>query len=120
MTQQQFIETFNGADQLKRAAMFPTMGLQKSDAHLVLPVKPGLPYKEIHIVGYAKVRAALWYVVMTDGTRVPIKAFKLHNSGVDTYNEWVRVAPSKAIAEAVRERMISAFDGVVLPAERNN
>ena len=119
MNTQAFIKTFNKGGQQQKSKLIIDNDLREPTQHLILALTENAPYEAFHILGFAKMRAGIWYAATRDGKRIPMTAFELHPSGAKTFSEWAVLVPIN-FAEAHKEMFIAAFDNLVLPKHADN
>jgi hypothetical protein len=120
ITTKQFIERFNKGNARDRADLFIELDLKEANQHIAMKMPPKADCASVHILGYAKIRAGIWYMKNREGERILGSAFWLYPEGERTFNAWVKTVPSKKWGESLKEEIIQAFENIVMPECMSN
>jgi nicotinamidase-related amidase len=119
MTSTTFINRFNNGTIRDRAQLFIDLDLKEADQHMEMKMPAQAECVSVHILAYAKVRAGVWYIKDHQGERLPVAAFPLYPEGERTFDEWYKTVPGTWGSE-LKEKIIQAFDKIVMPEYADN
>lgn len=115
MTTEQFIEAINNPNRLKLTKILADKEMREPQIYLEMRMPEEALCSSVHIMGFTKVRAGVWYLKEKSGNVLPGGAFKLYPEGTRTFAAWAKTVPSQEWAKKIEQDFVTTFEGAVDP-----